>query len=962
MLEFMIYKISLLVVLFQLWVLPFLLYGWVGLSTTWLMLYCSCSLFITVLGYIIYQKKHQFLHTIMSSEHKFRLYVEDSPNGVFVANKKGKYIYANESACLLLGYSNEELLSMSIPDVAADDAALKSFEDLQLYGKASLEVVCKHKNGKLITLHLDAIKLEDETFIAYCRDITEKKKTEEELIKSRNKYGSLFKHMISGVAHHKILLDEDGKPIDYIFIDVNEAYEEMTGLKKENILEKRVTDVFPSILGSDFNWIELYGSIALGADPRKFDVFTPLTNHWYSISVYSPEKLYFTVVMDDITEKKLADDEVKKFKCIADLANYGIFLTDLNKNIIYINPYLSTLLDVSTEEVLEKSFIEAFSVQSSDQLDYLFNKVKQSKSVNSFEFVERTKKGTTLNLLFNAILAERNAPNASFIAFTLLDVKEYKSLEKQKQAFMDALPDIAWLKDNNNRYISVNNTFEDTFGVKSYQVIGKTSEEIFDEQLSQKFKKEDLLVINAGESCTFKDVYSNKEDKLYWLETARTPIYDEVNNFIGLLGISRDITEQKSLQEELEEQRNSLEKLVEVKTKQLRDSLKALEKTNSELEVANTLKNKFLSSMSHELRTPLNAIIGFTELLQMQYYGDLNEQQIGYVEHILYGATHLLSLVNDLLDISKIDAGMLDITCQEFVIEGVISSVVNMLKAKLDEKRIKTEIQIGESVKIVSSDIKRVKQILLNLLSNAIKYEPDGGCLKITVKTLTSTLIEVSIQDHGVGIAEAEKENIFNEFYQVNKFRDQNLGGTGIGLALTKRLVALLNGTIGVDSEPNKGCRFYFTLPIHPNIDNTEEKCPTDQPILTTDSFKQPKILVVDDNKINLSLLVEFLSEFKADCIVANNGKEAIELISAFMPDLIFMDIRMPEIDGIDAIKEIRKFDHTNKLPIIAMTAPATLYEHTHYLKLGFNEHFEKPLDRHSIKYILEKYLIKQSL
>ncbi|MGR3319489.1 MAG: sensor histidine kinase [Candidatus Anammoxibacter sp.] len=250
---------------------------------------------------------------------------------------------------------------------------------------------------------------------------------------------------------------------------------------------------------------------------------------------------------------------------------------------------------------------------------------------------------------------------------------------------------------------------------------------------------------------------------------------------------------------------------------QRRHKEEELKETNLLLKQANLSKDKFLASVSHELRTPLNGILGFSDLLEGQFFGELNEKQIEYVKQIDSSGKHLLSFINELLDIAKINAGGMELDITELEPEEFINTTTVLMTNQFNKKGIKIKTSIDPSLLKISADFRKCKQIMLNLLSNAVKFTPEGGIVDVSCRNDGESGIKVMVSDTGIGIEEGKIDKIFSEFYQVDSARDEELGGTGIGLALTKRLVELHGGKIGVLSVVGKGSTFWFTLPIkHP--------------------------------------------------------------------------------------------------------------------------------------------------
>lgn len=276
--------------------------------------------------------------------------------------------------------------------------------------------------------------------------------------------------------------------------------------------------------------------------------------------------------------------------------------------------------------------------------------------------------------------------------------------------------------------------------------------------------------------------------------------------------LEKEIIERKRIEGELTEERNKLEDMVNERTRELKSSLQKLQDANLLLEQANHAKSKFLSSMSHELRTPLNAVLGFTDMLNGQYFGKLNEKQLDYVKQVDSSGKHLLSLINNLLNIVKIDAGKMELDMNRCSIAELMDAIVSMMDSLFKRKQITVNTFIDSAQDEVLIDVHKYKQIMCNLLSNALKYTPEGGSVSITCTAEDDSGVRVEIKDTGTGIKEEEMRDLFSGFYQADWVHNDQLGGTGVGLTLTRRLVELHGGKIGVESEVGKGSTFWFTL------------------------------------------------------------------------------------------------------------------------------------------------------
>ncbi|MDD4736908.1 MAG: ATP-binding protein [Kiritimatiellae bacterium] len=418
----------------------------------------------------------------------------------------------------------------------------------------------------------------------------------------------------------------------------------------------------------------------------------------------------------------------------------------------------------------------------------------------------------------------------------------------------------------------------------------------------------------------------------------------------------QDLNQRLNLERQIAEERVDLEKSIEERTRELRASLRELELTNMRLEQANQHKNRFLSSMSHELRTPLNAILGFNDLLQGQFFGELNEKQLTYVKQIDSSSKHLLALISDLLDIAKIDAGTMDLTLENVPVEEFIYATQTMLNPQFKERDLEVNTYVDPVIGTIQADRRKWKQIMLNLLSNAIKYTPSKGRIDIHVLPEGDEFIRVEVRDTGVGIKKDDIEKVFSDFYQTERIRDQQLGGTGIGLALTKRMVELHKGRIFAESEPGRGSCFWFTLPVSHDAECLPIAITQDAE-LRDGGVAKCRILVVEDDPTNQEMVLDMLSIQGHEVRGACNGREALQMAEEYRPDLILMDIRMPVMDGFQATRAFRKMERYKDTPIIALTANTSSHSEADCLEAGCSAYVSKPIRCAKLFELLDEYL-----
>ena len=406
-------------------------------------------------------------------------------------------------------------------------------------------------------------------------------------------------------------------------------------------------------------------------------------------------------------------------------------------------------------------------------------------------------------------------------------------------------------------------------------------------------------------------------DKNYSMRATPTGNHDEPDLLIGAFNeMLGQIQEREGALRKVHAQ---LEKRVEARTAELAAANKTLALQNREVERATRLKSKFLASMSHELRTPLNAIVGFSDLLAEQTAGGLNDKQKRFVNHIKQGSSHLLQLINDILDLSKIEAGQLELHCEDFHVAETLPEVLSTIRPLAMAKNIRVEQDLETSSPIFADRV-RFKQILYNLLSNAVKFTPKGGRIDIDCLEIKN-FVRISVTDTGIGIRPEDQGVVFEEFRQVEGNAGAPSEGTGLGLAITKRLVEQQGGKISLESEAGKGSRFTFTLPS--GSKNSSEILSVGQPAnpatATGAGRENPLILVVDDEAPARELLASYLeSEYRI--VMADSGAEAVKRAKELLPDAITLDVFMPGGNGFETLVELRKDLETENIPIIIVS------------------------------------------
>lgn len=385
--------------------------------------------------------------------------------------------------------------------------------------------------------------------------------------------------------------------------------------------------------------------------------------------------------------------------------------------------------------------------------------------------------------------------------------------------------------------------------------------------------------------------------------------------------------------------------------------VKELEVAKNEAEKANHAKSEFLSSMSHELRTPLNAIVCFSELLESKE--GLDSESKDFARDIVSASHNLLDLVNGVLDISKIEAGKMELINKEYNSFELFNSLSTMVIPRIGDKPIDFKTVIASDIPpILKGDTGKLKQIILNLLTNAVKYT-DKGFIKYRVECINDyknnqTKLIITVTDTGRGIKKEDIDRLFKKFERLEEDRNTSIEGTGLGLAITESLAELMGGKITVISDYGKGSTFKFVV-VEEIVNKESNLVVNEQTTLNYETFEGKKVLVVDDSKLNLKVAENVLKNFKVSTETVTSGLECLSCVKNKKYDIIFMDIMMPNMSGVEVLKKLR--EEKVNIPVIALTADAIEGQEEKYISEGFDGYLSKPIDKTKLKVILNKYL-----
>ncbi|MEO0293184.1 MAG: response regulator [candidate division WOR-3 bacterium] len=518
--------------------------------------------------------------------------------------------------------------------------------------------------------------------------------------------------------------------------------------------------------------------------------------------------------------------------------------------------------------------------------------------------------------------------NSKILINTSLEENLFKS-------FMRSTPLPTYFKDKEGHYLFVSESFIKQKGFLTIsspeEIVGKTDFDIYPEYFAKKAQEDEIQIIKTKKSFIKEEELNTPKGKLHLLIT-KAPLIDEKGNIIGIMGIHEDITENKLAKEELI-------------------------KAQKEAEKASLAKSTFLAIMSHEIRTPLNAIIGMSEILENTI---LSKEQRDYLKILREAGETLLSIINDVLDISKIECGDMEIEKTEFELPRLVEKVCDILAIKAHSKGLELIDHISPNVPVrLIGDPFRLRQILVNLIGNSIKFTEKGEVV-LSIKLAEnkrrkkgkSVPLLFSVKDTGIGIPKDKQEIIFESFKQVDSSTTRKFGGTGLGLSISKRLVELMGGNLWVQSEEGKGSEFSFTI---------EFGIPKKKKVQT---FIEPEevdirgisTLIVDDNATNRLILKEILTAWAAEVVEAEGGEEAISIIKSAREKgkhfrLILLDRRMPRVDGFkvaEFIREDKKSEETTT--IMMLTSDYRISDLNMIDKLGISCYLVKPIKRDELK------------
>jgi len=880
--------------------------------------------------------------------HQTRLYqsfMHASPDALTITDLNGIIEYTSPAGVRIFGHSDEsQSLGKNLLEFIAPDDRPRAIQGIErMFGGNFYadEYRGVRGDGSLFPIEVNGEFIRNDEgkpvqMIFITRDTTDRKSA-----------------VITGNPDTLLILDDRGNYLEYYPSDSTRLF-----LPDERIVGKNLRDSLDE--GQTALRLEKLSECLACNRMIEFEseLNFPGVHRYINIRLVPLQNRQVLAVIRDITERKQKDQEIRRLSQAVEQSPVIIAITSLDGNLIYVNPAFTAITGYTAEESLGRNprFLKSGKTPR-ETYDDLWENLKNGRSWRG-EWVNRKKSGAFYweDVSISPILGDDGEP-AYYLALKqditrkkeveaeLRDLNE--NLEKRIQertaelaqtnmeleTFFSVALDLLCIADTEGHFVKVNKAWED--------ILGYSKEDLETRKFLDFVHPDDMpLTLDAiGRLSEQKTVsgmvnrYKAKEGDYRWIEWKSVPVGKMI------YAAARDITERLKGEEDL----------------------RAAKK---EAEDANTAKSDFLSRMSHELRTPMNSILGFAQLLQR---GNLDEKQKKGVGHILNSGKHLLSMINEVLDISRIEAGKLSLSPEPLRICPVVEDVVTLTSPLAMERGITISISAEVDRDItVKADAQRLKQVLFNLLSNAVKYNKEDGKIFITIEqhphdTRGNPWVRLSVKDTGMGIPDAFKSKVFTPFSRLWA-ETSNLEGTGLGLTVVKKLVEAMHGQLGFISEEGVGSTFWVELP---SCSDRPEKTgvPPIQDVMDGElSGTTGTLLYVEDVRENVELVKQVLEEAGSSIRVISThlGAEAPKIAIQQKPDLILLDLNLPDIHGKDVFKLLQSHPETRSIPVVVLSADAMSHTMKQLIREGVKEYLTKPLEIGNFMRIVIAYFGKQ--
>ena len=755
-----------------------------------------------------------------------RILIEQSSDGIVVLEQDGKVYESNQKFAEMLGYSSDEITKLHVWDWEVNFTRKKLLNMLRSVDETGDHFETQHrcKDGTIYDVEIStngAICAGQKLIFCVCRDVTERRQAEKALRRSEQRYRSLVNNVQLG-----IIRSTPGPPGR--ILEVNPAMEKITGYSRDELLAMDMEELYVHLEERQVFMEEL--ASAIGTVPRelrwrkKDGSEIVVLDTVITVRDDAGQVLHFDAIIEDITERKRAEEALRESEArlaeAQSIAHIGSWAWDTLKNeICYSDEFhrifgrhlrnLETFLDSlhpDDREFVEKSVNEALRANRPYDIDYriiLPNEAERVIHAQGAVNFDNTGKPIRMVGTVQDITERKRAEEA------------LRQSEEKYRTLVENAADFIYMVDAHDRILSLNQSTARILGREPEELIGKKAFDILPPEMATQFAEEFRLTFKTGKTI-MADTKIGAGGAETWASTSLSPIRNDSGEVVAVMGVTRDITEQKRLERELQEKNEQLDTQNEelrVQSEELVAQQQELFESTEEAARANQLKSEFLANMSHELRTPLNAIIGFSQLMRDEVPGKINQEQKQCLDDVMESSQHLVNLINEVLNLSKIESGRVELKLENVALAELIKPLTRSMMPILGPKKQSLDVEIEEGLPPVHVDKGKLGQVLRNLLANSSKFTLDGGKLRIEA-TSGDGWLQLRVIDNGIGIKKEDQERIFEPFCQLDYTPGNGKGGTGLGLAVVKQIVERHGGQIRVESEYGRGSRFTISLPL----------------------------------------------------------------------------------------------------------------------------------------------------
>jgi PAS domain S-box-containing protein len=900
-------------------------------------------------------EKYLAQDAIAKSELNNRLILNAGLDAIIIINDKAEITFWNPQAEKIFGWKESEVLNKLLSNTIiparhkqAHDAGmehyLKTGEGPILNKIIELVAITKDNEEVPVELSITPIKRDDGIlFCSFIRDISARKKAEHDLKASQE----IWQFALEGAGDGVWEYDFETKEVFF-----SKQYKRMLGYEEsefENKPEEWLSRIHPDDICIVEETDRQYFENKINSHQREYRIKHKNGNYLWildrgMIINYTdngkPQRIIGTHT--DITGRKEEEDEYRRISVVASANENGVVFTDANGLITWSNEGFCRITGYSMEEAVGKTPLDLCKgiLSEGEELKKMVNAFMEGKNFN-VELIHYRKNGTCFwgKVTGQAIINERNKATEYFAIIEDIsyqkEVDEALRIREEKYRSIIANMKLGLMEvDTEEKILFVNQSFCDMSGYSETDLLGHKASMLFVRGENHELMEVKNDMRKNGVSDAYEISIKNKRGEPKWWLISGAPRFNDNGELIGSIGIHLDITEQKRTEYELYEAREQAETSVNA-------------------------KQEFLANMSHEIRTPMNAIMGMSSQLKKT---SLNTQQQFYLDTIHNAAENLLVIINDILDLSKIEAGKLSLENIGFDTKSVIRKALQVFVHKVEEKGLRlTNSEFDPAVaQVLIGDPYRLNQVLMNLLSNATKFTEKGSidiAVRVANDTANAQTIFIQVKDTGIGMDDKFLNQLFDKFSQEYQLTTRKYGGTGLGMSICRELVALMGGDIEVESKKGEGTT--VTIKLTCKKGTVSDIPARDTTIADTKILEGKRILVTDDNDMNRLVAATVLNNYGATIIEAANGQEAVDILSTEEVDLVLMDIQMPVLDGLEATQIIRNQLHS-KIPVIALTANAIRGENEKCLNAGMNDYISKPFKEEDFVSTIARWLGKE--